>query len=244
MVPSGMGAHSPWLPEGLIVEWIITFPSCPKNGSLLGTRCAKLQNLSSSKKSFMFFPGIKGVLKSFSVFLCCAASITKVRKYKTCLKKTYITIQAGGQSEEGVAGQVWECCLCISFWSFRLQSSELLPGSGQTHHYCMPKSTGVWTWGPALMSRQEGTAATPGWRFWIERLVASQLGPLPPLNHHWVTAFFDNCVLKAPSLLEQSRPVHSRAHYSARLSHHRSTFPLSWKNQLPFVEGVELWSSE
>lgn len=83
----------------------------------------------------------------------------------------------------GVTGQAWECCLCISFtWSFRLQSSELLPGSRGKLVTTVQKALGCGHEGPALMSRQEGTAATPGWRFWKERSVASQLGPLPPLK--------------------------------------------------------------
>lgn len=120
------------------------------------------------KKSFMFFPGIKGVLKGFSVFLCwLPASITKVRKYKTCLKNVPCGNPSRGQSEEEVwPGRCESAVFSISFTrasGYRAQSFFLAPGANSS---LLCKKHWVGHEGPALMSRQEGIQLPRRWRFW------------------------------------------------------------------------------
>lgn len=67
----------------------------------------------------------------------------------------------------GVGGRCDGPCPCISFTlSFRLQSSEVRPGSRGKLVTTVQMQKARWCGndGPALTSKQEGAAATPGWR--------------------------------------------------------------------------------
>lgn len=136
------------------------------------------------KKIFYVFSRDQGSSQRFFCLPLLASSLhNKSGNTKLAWKTCHAEIQAG-DSLRRRCGRAGVRVLSLHFIYSELQVTELRASSwlqGQTRHYCA-KSTGVWTWGTCTNVQAGRDSCHSGWRFWIDRSVASQLGPLPPLK--------------------------------------------------------------